>query len=77
VSPRLAARNPSLGELLALFDAVRGGSVREQAMALALQPRDLPEKIAGNVARRTVHPREDLLKLAMIGLIKAARRHDP
>ena len=34
--PEAAARNPALGELLALFDAVRGGSVREQAMALAL-----------------------------------------
>ncbi|MEA5423150.1 sigma-70 family RNA polymerase sigma factor [Synechococcus sp. CCY9202] len=47
------------------------------ADALALQHRDLAEKIAGNFARRTVHPREDLLQLAMIGLIKAARRYDP
>jgi DNA-directed RNA polymerase specialized sigma subunit len=38
---------------------------------------DLAEKIAGNFARRTVHPKEDLLQLAMIGLIKAARRYDP
>jgi RNA polymerase sigma-B factor len=37
---------------------------------------DLAEKIAGNFARRTVHPKEDLLQLAMIGLIKAARRYD-
>ena len=34
--PEAAARNPGLGELLALFDAVRGGSAREQALALAL-----------------------------------------
>lgn len=34
--PEAAARNPALGELLALFDAVRGGSAREQALALAL-----------------------------------------
>ncbi|SBO43164.1 sigma-70 family RNA polymerase sigma factor [Cyanobium sp. NIES-981] len=47
------------------------------ADALALQHMDLAEKIAGNFARRTVHPREDLLQLAMIGLIKAARRYDP
>lgn len=34
--PEAAARNPPLGELLALFDAVRGGSAREQALAVAL-----------------------------------------
>jgi RNA polymerase sigma-B factor len=42
-----------------------------------MEHRDLAEKIAGNFARRTVHPKEDLLQLAMIGLIKAARRYDP
>jgi len=47
------------------------------ADALALVHMDLAEKIAGNFARRTVHPKEDLLQLAMIGLIKAARRYDP
>lgn len=47
------------------------------ADALALQHRDLAEKIAGNFARRTIHAREDMLQLAMIGLIKAARRYDP
>jgi hypothetical protein len=47
------------------------------ADALALQHMDLAEKIAGNFARRTVHPKEDLLQLAMIGLLKAARRYDP
>jgi DNA-directed RNA polymerase sigma subunit (sigma70/sigma32) len=46
------------------------------ADALALEHMDLAEKIAGNFARRTVHPKEDLLQLAMIGLIKAARRYD-
>ena len=34
--PEAAQRNPALGELLALFDAVRGGSAREQALALIL-----------------------------------------
>jgi DNA-directed RNA polymerase sigma subunit (sigma70/sigma32) len=47
------------------------------ADALALEHMDLAKKIAGNFARRTVHPKEDLLQLAMIGLIKAARRYDP
>jgi DNA-directed RNA polymerase sigma subunit (sigma70/sigma32) len=47
------------------------------ADALALEHMDLAEKIAGNFARRTVHAKEDLLQLAMIGLIKAARRYDP
>jgi len=53
--------------------------VRTHAAAdtLALEHMDLAEKIAGNFARRTVHPKEDLLQLAMIGLIKAARRYDP
>jgi hypothetical protein len=47
------------------------------ADALALAHRDLAEKIAGNFARRTIHPKEDLLQIAMIGLIKAARRYKP
>jgi len=34
--PEAAARNPALYELLALFDAVRGGSLRERALALEL-----------------------------------------
>jgi RNA polymerase sigma factor (sigma-70 family) len=58
---------------------VRRRPVRPHAVAdaLALEHMDLAEKIAGNFARRTVHPKEDLLQLAMIGLIKAARRYDP
>ena len=34
--PEAASRNPALYELLALFDAVRGGSARERALALEL-----------------------------------------
>jgi hypothetical protein len=34
--PEAAQRNPALGELLVLFDAVRGGSARERALALDL-----------------------------------------
>ncbi|MCP9819845.1 RNA polymerase subunit sigma-70 [Synechococcus sp. Cruz-9H2] len=44
------------------------------ANALALEHMDLAEKIAGNFARRTSHSRDDLLQLATLGLIKAARR---
>ena len=34
--PEAAARNPALYELLVLFDAIRGGSARERALALEL-----------------------------------------
>ncbi|MBK8893139.1 MAG: hypothetical protein IPN64_03510 [Propionivibrio sp.] len=34
--PDAAARNPALYELLVLFDAVRGGSARERALAIDL-----------------------------------------
>ncbi|MFZ4805495.1 MAG: sigma-70 family RNA polymerase sigma factor, partial [Synechococcus lacustris] len=47
------------------------------ANQLAMQHLDLAEKIAGNFARRTSHPRDDLLQLATLGLIKAARRYQP
>lgn len=40
--PDAAARNPALYELLVLFDAVRGGSPRERAIAIAL----LDERLA-------------------------------
>jgi DNA-directed RNA polymerase specialized sigma subunit len=55
----------------------RQRSPHAAADALALEHRDLAEKIAGNFARRTIHPKDDLLQLAMIGLIKAARRYKP
>ena len=35
-APKAAGRNPALYELLVLFDAVRGGSPRERAMALEM-----------------------------------------
>lgn len=34
--PEAAGRNPALYELLALFDAIRGGSARERALALEM-----------------------------------------
>ena len=39
--PEAAGRNPELYELLALFDAVRGGSARERALALELMEKRL------------------------------------
>ena len=47
------------------------------AHALALQHLDLADTIAGNFARRTVHPFEDLRQVAIIGLLKAAERFNP
>ena len=46
------------------------------AHALALSHGDLADRIAGNFARRTSHPFDDLRQLAMIGLLKAALRFD-
>jgi RNA polymerase sigma factor (sigma-70 family) len=46
------------------------------AHALALAHLDLADKIAGNFARRTTHPFDDLRQLAVIGLLKAAARFD-
>ncbi|MCP9841398.1 RNA polymerase subunit sigma-70 [Synechococcus sp. J7-Johnson] len=43
---------------------------------LALAHVDLADKIAGNFARRTSHPFDDLRQLAVIGLLKAAARFD-
>lgn len=40
--PEAAGRNPALYELLALFDAIRGGSPREHAMAVQM----LDERLA-------------------------------
>ncbi len=44
--------------------------------ALAMAHLDLADKIAGNFARRTTHPFDDLRQLAVIGLLKAAARFD-
>jgi hypothetical protein len=47
------------------------------ANALALQHRDIAKTVAGNISRRTGHPREDLEQIAMLGIIQAARRFSP
>ena len=50
---------------------------RAAAHALALQHLDLADAIAGNFARRTIHPFEDLRQVAIIGLLKVAERYTP
>jgi DNA-directed RNA polymerase specialized sigma subunit len=50
---------------------------RAAAHALALQHLDLADAIAGNFARRTIHPFDDLRQVAIIGLLKAAERYSP
>ena len=47
------------------------------ANALALQHRDIAKTVAGNISRRTGHPREDLEQIAMLGILQAARRFSP
>jgi len=47
------------------------------ANALALQHLDIAKTVAGNISRRTGHPKEDLEQIAMLGIIQAARRYSP
>lgn len=47
------------------------------ANALALQHGDIAKTVAGNISRRTGHPKEDLEQIAMLGIIQAARRYSP
>jgi|LakMenEpi03Aug12_release.lakeMendotaPanAssembly.Ray.scaffolds.fasta_scaffold45555_2 hypothetical protein len=47
------------------------------ANALALQHRDIARTVAGNISRRTGHPKDDLEQIAMLGILQAARRYAP
>jgi hypothetical protein len=47
------------------------------ANALALQHLDIAKTVAGNISRRTGHPKEDLEQIAMLGILQAARRYSP
>ena len=47
------------------------------ANALALQHQDIAVTIAGNISRRTGHPREDIEQIAMLGILQASRRYTP
>jgi len=42
---------------------------------LAMQHLDIASTVAGNISRRTGHPKEDLEQIAMLGIIQAARRY--
>ncbi|MCS5690983.1 hypothetical protein NZK33_03175 [Cyanobium sp. FGCU-6] len=42
-----------------------------------MQHRDIAKTVAGNISRRTGHPREDLEQIAMLGILQAARRYSP
>ncbi len=42
-----------------------------------MQHRDLASTVAGNISRRTGHPKEDLEQIAMLGIIQASRRYEP
>ena len=54
----------------------RARSLHAAADALVAEHLPFAAKVAGNYARRTGHPKEDLEQLAAIGLIKASRRYD-
>jgi len=47
------------------------------ANALALEHLDIAKTVAGNISRRTGHPKEDLEQIAMLGILQAARRYSP
>ncbi|MFO7628959.1 MAG: sigma factor [Prochlorococcaceae cyanobacterium] len=44
---------------------------------MALQHRDIAKVVAGNISRRTGHPKDDLEQIAMLGILQAARRYSP
>jgi DNA-directed RNA polymerase specialized sigma subunit len=45
------------------------------ANELAMQHQDIAKTVAGNISRRTGHPKEDLEQIAMVGILQAARRY--
>jgi len=47
------------------------------ANSLALEHLDIAKTVAGNISRRTGHPKEDLEQIALLGIIQAARRYSP
>ena len=44
------------------------------ANALSLQPQDIAERVAANIAKRIRHPREDPHQIVMLCILQAARR---
>ena len=84
IGPRPRPRPQHLGDAVQLVIAFPAKPRRHRpvnphaaANALALQHRDIAVTVAGNISRRTGHPKEDLEQIAMLGIIQAARRYSP
>ncbi len=84
IGPQPRPRPPHQGDAVHLVIAFlakprRHRPVNPHAKAndLALQHRDIAAIVAGNVARRTGHPKGDLEQIAMLGIIHVARRYSP
>jgi hypothetical protein len=84
IGPRPQARPHRQGDAVQLVIAFPAKPRRHRpvnphaaANALALQHRDIAAAVAGNISRRTGHPKEDLEQIAMLGIIQAARRFSP
>ena len=82
IGPRLNPRPQHQGDAVQLVIAFPAKPRRHRpvnpyaaANALALQHRDLAATVAGNISRRTGHPKEDLEQIAMLGILQAARRY--
>ena len=84
IGPRPNPRSLHQGDVVQLVIAFPAKPRRHRpvnphaaANALALQHRDIAATVAGNISRRTGHPKEDLEQIAMLGIIQAARRYSP
>lgn len=84
IGPRPNTRSQHQGDAVQLVIAFppkprrhRPVNPHAKANALALQHRDIAAIVAGNISRRTGHPKEDLEQIAMLGIIQAARRFSP
>ena len=84
IGPRPNPRHQYQGDAVQLVIAFPAKARRHRPMnphaaanALALQHRDIAKTVAGNISRRTGHPKEDLEQIAMLGIIQAARRFSP
>jgi len=84
IGPRRQARPHRQGNAVQLVIAFPAKPRRHRpvnphaaANALALQHRDIAKTVAGNISRRTGHPKDDLEQIAMLGILQAARRYSP
>ena len=84
IGPRPNTRSQHQGDAVQLVIAFpakprrhRPVNPHAKANALALQHRDIAATVAGNISRRTGHPKEDLEQIAMLCILQAARRFSP